>query len=117
MTSSGDYVFEQIGPLHAIYVGSGPSRIISEEDRQRILTQCSIKFDSFTLIEARGYFRGASEQTLLIQVATDDLEQVRSLAFEIAVTHDQLGVGIVSPKGSGAQVYGRVIPNRSVARR
>jgi hypothetical protein len=90
---------------------AGPG-ILSPEDRQRILDLCCESFSSFTCIEARGYFRGRAEETLVIQVATSDLERLVALARDIAIAHEQLGIGLAGPETGGSVVYQRVIPRR-----
>jgi hypothetical protein len=113
MSSGVGYTTESIGPIHSLYVGSGPSRILPEEDRRHVLELCEASFPSFTSMDARGYFRGKSEDTLVIQVATDDVERVVNLARDIAVSRDQLGVGLAGPDANGVLVYRRIIPGRT----
>jgi hypothetical protein len=106
------HTVERIGPLHSLYVGSGPTGILSPEDRRRILALCGEAFPSFTCMDARGYFRGQAEETLVIQVATDDVARVLNLASEIAADQDQLAVGLASPDANGILIYRRTIPGR-----
>lgn len=103
---------EHIGPLHSLYVGSGPTGILSPEDRRRILALCGDAFPSFTCMDARGYFRGHAEETLVIQVATSDVERLLSLAGDIGIAHEQLGIGLAGPDSGGSLVYQRIIPRR-----
>jgi hypothetical protein len=112
MSTDFSHTVESIGPLHSIYVGSDPTGILSPEDRRRILDLCSEAFSSFTCIEARGYFRGRAEETLVIQVATSDFERLLALARDIAIAHDQLGIGLAGPEPGGSLVYRRIIPRR-----
>jgi hypothetical protein len=104
--------YELIGPLYSIYVGSYENRKISNEQRRMILSLCENWFTSFTCIDAQGHFRGLSEETLIIQIATDDYEKIKKLAYQIAIEHGQLGIGIVEPGPNGGLVYGRVVPDR-----
>ena len=64
-------------------------------------------------MDARGYFQGKFEDTLVIQIATSDIERVVNLAHDIAVARDQLGVGLTGPDANGVVVYSRVIPRRA----
>ncbi len=112
MNTDVSHTVERIGPLHSLYVGSGPTGILSPEDRRRILDLCGKAFSSFTCIEARGYFRGRAEETLVIQIATADVEQLLSLAGNLAITHEQLGVGLARPEPGGSLVYQRIVPRR-----
>lgn len=112
MNTDVSHTVERIGPLHSLYVGSGPTGILSPEDRRRILDLCGEAFSSFTCIEARGYFRGRAEETLVIQVATSDVERLLSLAGDIAIAHEQLGIGLAGPETTGGLVYQRIVPRR-----
>ena len=113
MSAGIQYTTERIGPVHVLYVGSGPSGTLAAQDREQILELCGASFPSFTATDARGYFRGKSEDTLVIQVATDDVERVANLARDIAVARDQLGVGLAGPDANGVLVYRRIIPGRA----
>jgi hypothetical protein len=106
------HTVESIGPLHSLYVGSDPTGILSPEDRRRIFQLCGETFSSFTCIEARGYFRGRAEETLVIQVATSNVERLLALARDIAIAHQQLGIGLAGPEPGGSLVYRRIIPRR-----
>lgn len=114
MSPYPSYTFELVGPVHSIYVGSGPSKTLSRGDRDQIFSLCTARFQSYTYFEACGCFRSESEQTLMIQVATHDTTAVKSLASDIALAQDQLGVGYVGPDEQGILAYGRVVPNRIV---
>lgn len=52
------------------------------------------RFDSFTLLEGLGVFRGAAEKVWLIKIATSDLPTLLTLAEEIRALFQQDGVGI-----------------------
>lgn len=105
------YTYEAIGPLCSIYVGSGPSGVITADERNLIVGLCREDFDSFTFSNAAGFFRGEEEQSLLIQVATRNQEAVRHLALKIARAHNQVSVGISEPDPtSGVMLYGRIRP-------
>ncbi|WP_291207161.1 hypothetical protein [Hyphomonas sp.] len=112
MSRAWEYSIEPIGPVHMIYVGSGPSGILADADRCRIIEMCESRFLSFTCTEARGYFRGKAEETLVIHIATADEDLIIGLAREIAVAQDQLGVGLSGPDANGALSYRRIIPWR-----
>lgn len=105
------YTYEAIGPLHSIYVGSGPTGTISEAERSLIVRLCREAFDSFTFADARGFFKGLEEQSIVIQVATYDRDAIRRLASKIRLTHNQVSVGIGEPDpNAGGIFYGRVRP-------
>jgi len=113
VSSGVGYKTERIGPVHCLYIGSGSSGALPREERQQILDLCGASFPSFTSMDARGYFRGKSEDTLVIQIATDDVERVLDLAREVAVARDQLAIGLASPDPNGVLVYRRIIPGRT----
>ncbi len=113
MSSGVGYTTERIGRVHSLYIGSGSSGTLPEEDRRHVLKLCGASFPSFTSMNACGFFRGKSEDTLVIQVATDDVERVLNLARDIAVARDQLGVGLATPDANGILVYRRIIPGRA----
>lgn len=112
MSSNVNYTTERIGPIHTLYIGSGSSGTLTEEDRKKIRELCGASFISFTSMDACGYFRGKSEDTLVIQIATDDVVRVLNLASEVAVARDQLAVGLASPDANGVVVYRRIIPRK-----
>lgn len=112
MSVDFSHTVEPIGPLHSLYIGSGPTGILSPEDRRRIIDLCGEAFSSFTCIEACGYFRGKVEETLVIQVATSDARRLLTLARDIAIAHEQLGIGLAGPEPGGSLVYQRIIPQR-----
>lgn len=112
MSTNSAYSIERIGPIHSLYVGSGRSGTLSDGDKREILAACAARFASFTCLEAQGYFRDVSEQTLVIQIASPSPDEVIDLAYAIALLRGQLGVGVASPDENGITVYRRVIPTR-----
>ena len=92
MNANSAYSVERIGPLHSVYVGSGRSATLSEADKGEILAACAARFASFTCLEAQGYFRGLSEQTLVIQIASSSPNEVIHLAYDIACCAVSLGL-------------------------
>jgi hypothetical protein len=48
----------------------------------------------------------------VIQVATSDAERLLALARDIAIAHEQLGIGLAGPEPGGGLVYQRIIPRR-----
>lgn len=107
-----DFTYQRIAPVHGIYVGSDATGKIAEYQRQWILDRCAVYFQSFTCLNAVGYFLGKSEETMLLQVATEDGDLVRKLAAELARGHSQLGVGVLQPDQNGVHIYGRIIPRQ-----
>ena len=112
MNANLAYSVERIGPLHSVYVGSGRSGTLSDVDKEEILATCAARFTSFTYLEAQGYFRGLSEHSLVIQIASSSPSEIIHLAYDIALSRSQLGVGVASPDANGITVYQRVIPRK-----
>jgi hypothetical protein len=51
-------------------------------------------FDSFTLVNAQGVYHGEPEPTLMVYIATDDVEALIAAAQEIRAALHQTGLGI-----------------------
>lgn len=54
-----------------------------DKNREQIEEILSIGFDGFTVIRAKGFYEGASENALVIEIYTDNAELVRALASTI----------------------------------
>lgn len=69
-------------------------RLITEDkDRERILEACVEHFPAgFTAYPALGCWQGGREDSLVIEIATDDMEGVKELAEEIAASNRQEAV-------------------------
>lgn len=82
--------------LFSIYLGSrSPATILSREERDDIFSRIAEVFPSFTVLEASGHFRHDDEQTLVIQVASENPELVLQLAHELRCYMEQEGVGVL----------------------
>ena len=110
------YRIEDIGPVYSVILGSPVSSQISDEYRLQAIGICAAVFDSFTVIESQGYFKGKLEDSLMFKIATQEPQKVIDLAAQLAVAFNQEGVGILRPGTlmAGSPVYSRVIPDRSV---
>jgi hypothetical protein len=77
--------------LFTLYLGSlsGQAQTI-----ESVTAKVGRRFESFTLTEAHGVFRGVSERMWLIRIATDGTETVLELAAELREQWKQDGVGI-----------------------
>jgi len=56
---------------------------------ERIVTGC---FPGFTIIEAKGYWEGVREDSLVIELVTEDEERVNIVATRIKVVNEQQAV-------------------------
>ncbi len=110
MSDELGYGYERIAPLQSIYIGSGVNGKISSDEREMLTAVIANSFPSFTVINALGYFRGSAEETMVIQIATDDTEKVRKLAYQIVIEHKQIGVGIAENLAGEGPIYGRIVP-------
>lgn len=81
-------------PIHKLYVGLPGSDSLPSTSRTDVLSLVANHFDSFTASDAIGFFKGKSIDTLIITIAHDDCERVRSLAESLRVHCRQKGVGI-----------------------
>ena len=108
------YRVEDIGPMYSIILGSPASGQISVEYREQAIALCAAAFDSFTIVKSEGFFKGTREESLMIQVATQEPDKVIVLAAQLAEVFAQDGVGVVRPVGPETSYmgYSRVIPTR-----
>lgn len=80
----------------SIYLGSrSPAAKLDAGERYGVITRIGALFPSFTLMDAEGYFRTKSEDTLVIQIATDKPERVLQVAHELRCFLNQEGVGVL----------------------
>ena len=79
---------------HTLYVGSRDGNAFSTSDRNEVLDAIASAFDSFTVMDAEGYYRGKCVITLVIKIATDDQPAITALAQRIGRQLDQQSVGI-----------------------
>jgi hypothetical protein len=77
--------------LFTLYLGSLNGQAPTIES---ITAMVGRRFESFTLMEAHGVFRGASERMWLVRIATDGAEKILLLASELREQWKQDGVGI-----------------------
>ena len=79
---------------HTLYVGSRDGNAFSTSDRNEVLDAIASAFDSFTVTDAEGYYRGKCVATLVIKIATDDLQAITELAERVGRQLGQQSVGI-----------------------
>jgi hypothetical protein len=77
--------------LFTLYLGSQDGQ---KPAAQEVLALAGQRFESFTLSEAQGVFRGTREPMWLIRIATDNPESLLQLAAELRQRWHQDGVGI-----------------------
>lgn len=80
---------------YSLYVGSRNDRdTIGPDDDERIAQAVSSAFESFSVQELHGWFRGRREQARLIRIATDEEDRVITLAQNLRRMLGQDGIGI-----------------------
>ncbi len=79
--------------LYTLYLGLEAE--LDETLRHEIANVVSKYTDSFTIIEATGYFQNNSEYTQLIQIGAENRKVAYECAEALRSHFDQLGVGIV----------------------
>jgi hypothetical protein len=81
-------------PVRTLYVGSRDGNTFPANDRKDVLDAIASAFDSFTVTDAEGYYRGKYVATLVIKIATDDLQAITVLAERVGRQLGQQSVGI-----------------------
>ena len=81
-------------PANTLYVGSRDGSAFPTSDRKAVLEAIASAFDSFTVIDAEGYYQGRCVATLVIKIATDDQTAVTTLARQLGVQLEQRSVGV-----------------------
>jgi len=72
-------------------------RIYTENKNPKRLEELiSLCFDGFTVIKTKGFWKGASESALLIEIYTENSELIRALANAIKKNNKQEAVLITS---------------------
>lgn len=70
-------------------------RIYTEDkNRAKIEELLSIAFDGFTVIRTKGFWKGASENAVIIEIFTKNAELVRALCGAIKRCNKQEAVGL-----------------------
>jgi hypothetical protein len=80
--------------VHSLYVGSRDGKAFFNADRQVVIDATTASFNSFTVVDADGYFKGRSVATMIIKIATDDGASVETLARELGRLLEQEAVGL-----------------------
>lgn len=84
-------------PLISLYIGARNGQaIILPFDRGTILSKTSAVFESFSIFEGRGCFRGKPEEIIRVDIATNRSRAVLELAADLRASLDQDGIGIAS---------------------
>lgn len=82
------------GPVYSLYVGSRDGNAFSDGDRLEVTDLVSTIFESFTVLDADGFYQGRSVATLVIKIATDNDEIITELARQLGRKLNQQFIGV-----------------------
>lgn len=95
MNQESNYTVDSPKFLISLYLGSRNDQpLMSPFDSAMAVAKTAAKFESFSIFEGKGCFRGKMEDILRIDIATDKTRVVMQLADELRDCLDQEGVGI-----------------------
>ena len=80
--------------LYRLYVGLSQTNCSETIDRNQVVNTVARYNDSFTIYDAHGYFRGEPENTLVITIAHESSQYVKSLAYDLCMLLHQDGIGL-----------------------
>ena len=80
-------------PMHTIYLGSRFGGPFLLQDRDRVKEIVAEEFLSFTVLDGEGYFAGSAVRTLVIKIASDDIDKVRDIVNKVGRGTGQKFVG------------------------
>jgi hypothetical protein len=85
---------ESARPICRIYLCNRERGPWTDDLREEAFAVVRARFPSFTVQEAMGFFEGKSMPTLVIIIASSDLDPVFRVADELRTLMDQRGVGV-----------------------
>ena len=80
-------------PMHTIYLGSRDGHPFLPTDYSKIKDIIRKEFHHFTMLEADGVFAGEDVKTLVIKIASEDVDKVRRVVNKLGRGMGQKGVG------------------------
>ena len=80
-------------PMHTIYLGSRDGNHFLPADYSKIKGIILKEFGHFTMLEADGVFAGKDVKTMVIKIASDDVDKVRQIVTKLGRGMGQKGVG------------------------
>ena len=81
-------------PMHTIYLGSRDGLHFLQADYCKIKDIILHEFSRFTMFEADGFFAGKDVKTMVITIASDDVDKVRRVVTKLGRGMGQKGVGL-----------------------
>ena len=86
-------VMPKVRPMHTIYLGSRHGGPFLLQDRDRVKEIVAKDFLSFTVLDGEGFFAGKFVRTLVIKIASDDIDKVRGIVNKVGRGTGQKVVG------------------------
>ena len=80
--------------VYRIYVGLSQANYSRTIDRDQVINTVARCIDSFTVYDARGFFKGEPEDTLVVTIAHESSHYIKSLAYDLCVLLHQDGIGL-----------------------
>lgn len=81
-------------PMHTLYLGSEGGTGFRTRDFDTIRSAITLEFESFTMVSARGVYRGKPLPSLIIKIGTVDSDAVRRVAHKLGRLFAQEAVGL-----------------------
>ena len=81
-------------PVYSLFVGSKNGDAWRSSERDAVFAEASRLFDSFTMTEATGSFRGRCVPTLVIRLGTNEEQTVHELARILGRLTGQEEIGL-----------------------
>jgi hypothetical protein len=89
-------------------------RIYTEDwDRDAVIEAVSVKFESFTIHETTGYFKGQSEKSIVIEIVEAREEEVEAVARAIRAINGQKTVLVMALRGQARKITDRITESGS----
>ena len=85
---------DDLHPVHTVYLASRDGTPFLDDDRAAVQTTVLERFESFTLMDADGFFEGRPKSTLVIKIATRCSNDVEELCMTLGSKLDQITVGL-----------------------
>ena len=80
--------------VYRLYIGLSQANHSKAINRDRVIAIIARSIASFTIYDAQGFFRGEVENTLVITIAHESSNYIKSLAYDLCVRLKQEGIGL-----------------------
>ncbi len=80
-------------------------RIYTEDsNREAVISVVSERFESFTLHETTGYFKGQTEKSIVIEIVEARVEDIEAVAHAIRAINGQKTVLVMGLRGQARKI-------------